>query len=82
MAERHLFPGSVCFLSVALLTGILALPRAQTTTRGRPQVVFNVRDYGATGRKAENAGPAIQSAVDACSEAEGGMVYLPPGEYM
>ncbi len=42
---------------------------------------FNVRDYGARGQKAENATPAIQKAVDACAEAGGGMVYLPPGEY-
>jgi hypothetical protein len=42
---------------------------------------FNVRDYGATGQKAHDATPAIQKAVDACSEAGGGMVYLPPGEY-
>jgi len=42
---------------------------------------FNVRDFGATGRKADNAGPSIQRAVEACAEAGGGMVYLPPGEY-
>ena len=42
---------------------------------------FNVRDYGATGKKADNALPALQKAVDACAEAGGGMVYLPPGEY-
>ncbi len=33
------------------------------------------------GKKAENATPAIQKAVDACAEAGGGMVYVPPGEY-
>jgi polygalacturonase len=43
--------------------------------------VFNVRDYGATGRKAESAQAAIQKAVDACAAAGGGMVYMPPGEY-
>jgi hypothetical protein len=43
--------------------------------------VFNVRDYGATGIKADKALPALQKAVDACAEAGGGMVYLPPGEY-
>ncbi len=43
--------------------------------------IFNVKDFGATGRKADNAQPAIQKAVDACSAAGGGMVYVPPGEY-
>ena len=43
--------------------------------------VFNVKEYGATGKKADNAGPAIQKAIDAAAEAGGGVVYLPPGEF-
>ncbi len=43
--------------------------------------VFNVRDFGATGRKADNAQAAIQKALDACAAAGGGVVYLPPGDY-
>ena len=42
---------------------------------------FNVRDFGATGRKADSAQAAIQKAVDACAAAGGGLVYVPPGEY-
>ncbi len=43
--------------------------------------VYNVRDHGATGKKADDATPAIQKAIDACAAAGGGTVYLPPGEY-
>lgn len=43
--------------------------------------IFNARDFGASGRKADDARPAIQAAIDACAAAGGGMVYLPPGEY-
>ena len=43
--------------------------------------MFNVKDYGATGVRAANATAAIQKAIDACAQAGGGMVYLPPGEY-
>ncbi|HEV2350878.1 MAG TPA: glycosyl hydrolase family 28 protein [Terriglobia bacterium] len=43
--------------------------------------VFNVRHYGATGKKQDNAQAAIQQAVDACAQAGGGIVNLPPGEY-
>src|SRR2546425_8585803 len=43
--------------------------------------VFNVKTYGATGKKADNAEPAIQKAIDACAKAGGGTVYLPPGDY-
>jgi polygalacturonase len=45
------------------------------------QRVFDVRDYGATGRKTDDARPAIQKAIDACGKVGGGRVYLPPGEY-
>lgn len=43
--------------------------------------VFNVRDYGATGEKAQNARQAIQKAIEVCAAAGGGLVYFPPGEY-
>ena len=45
------------------------------------QRVFNVRDYGATGLKGDNARPALQKAIDACGKAGGGEVYVPPGDY-
>ncbi len=47
----------------------------------RAQRVFDVRDYGASGRKTDDAQPAIQKAIDACGKAGGGRVYVPPGEY-
>ncbi len=43
--------------------------------------VFNVKDFGATGKKADDARSAIQKAFDACAAARGGTVLLPPGEY-
>src|SRR5208282_232802 len=43
--------------------------------------IFNVKNYGATGNKADDGQKAIQSAVDACAKAGGGTVYVPPGEY-
>src|SRR5262245_21163602 len=43
--------------------------------------VFNVRDYGASGKKEDNAQAALQATIDACAAAGGGMVYLPPGDY-
>jgi polygalacturonase len=45
------------------------------------QPVFNIKDYGASGRKTDNARPALQQAIDACGKAGGGTVYVPPGEY-
>jgi hypothetical protein len=43
--------------------------------------VYNIKDYGATGKKADNALPAIQKAIDTAAAAGGGLVYLPPGSY-
>lgn len=43
-------------------------------------VVYNVKDFGATGNKADNALPAIQKAIDTAA-AQGGTVYFPPGNY-
>ena len=43
--------------------------------------VFNVRSFGATGNKDDDAKKAIQSAIDACAKAGGGTVLLPAGAY-
>ena len=45
------------------------------------QPVFNVKDFGAAGRKPDDARRALQEAIDACGRAGGGTVYVPPGEY-
>jgi hypothetical protein len=45
------------------------------------EAIFNVKDYGASGRKSDDARAAIQKAIDACGAAGGGTVYLPAGEY-
>jgi len=44
--------------------------------------IFNVRDYGATGNREDNATMHIRSAIDACVAAGGGKVYVPPGDYI
>jgi polygalacturonase len=54
----------------------MVMPQAALSQR-----VFDVRDYGATGRKNDDARPAIQKAIDACGKVGGGRVYVPPGEY-
>jgi len=44
-------------------------------------LVFNVKDFGATGVKEDLAQEAIQKAIDACAAAGGGTVFIPPGQY-
>ncbi|MCK7480524.1 MAG: hypothetical protein M0C28_27305 [Candidatus Moduliflexus flocculans] len=45
------------------------------------RLVFDVRDFGATGIKEDLAQEAIQKAVDACAAGGGGTVLFPPGDY-
>lgn len=43
--------------------------------------IFNVTDYGATGKRADNATQAFRDAIEACVTRGGGTVNVPPGEY-
>lgn len=43
---------------------------------------YNVRDFGAVGDGSGNNTEALQAAIDACAEAGGGIVFLPPGNYL
>ncbi len=42
---------------------------------------FNVRNFGASGNRADNATQPIRAAIDACSGGGGGTVFVPPGDY-
>jgi len=43
---------------------------------------FNVQDFGTKGDKQNNDRTSIQAAVDACSQAGGGTVHFPAGDYL
>ena len=60
--------------SLVLLVACAAPPGARRD-------LFDARDYGASGRRGDDARPAIQRAVDACAAAGGGTVLFPPGAY-
>jgi hypothetical protein len=66
-----------CFLFGLLLIALGIGPGFQATGA----VAFDVKAYGATGKKEDDARPAIQRAIDACAAAGGGTVVLPAGEY-
>ena len=62
----------------ALLASLTPQLQAQPSPPGN---TFDVRQFGATGKRADNATKAIQAAVDACFTAGGGVVYVGPGDY-
>jgi hypothetical protein len=87
--EKRSFSASVNMF-IGLLLGISFFPfitkasepyHNHLQTENIKLTTFNVRDYGATGIKEDNARFSIQKAIDDCAEAGGGMVYVPPGDY-
>jgi hypothetical protein len=63
-------------MAVTLIVLFASTARAQLNPPA-----FNVRNFGAIGRKSDSARAAIQKAVDACAVAGGGRVVLTAGEY-
>ena len=68
VSARSLLPGII----VALLFSESVVSAA----------TYNVRDFGARGDKKTNDARFIQAAVDECHSKGGGIVSLPPGEYL
>ncbi len=61
-------------LAILFCSGMIVLLHAGT--------IYDVKDYGATGKKADLVTEAIQKAIDECTAAGGGTVYFPPGDYL
>jgi len=78
IVSRAMQSSTVCKLfahvTLCFLSGGLAVLHAQ-------QVTFNVRDYGATGARDQDAQTAIQKTIDACAHSGGGTVDFPAGDY-
>ena len=53
----------------------------EITKQPESMFVYNVRHFGANGKKEENSQTAIQQTIEACAAAGGGVVYFPPGDY-
>jgi polygalacturonase len=75
--------GLTRFSDLALFCrGTLLLFVGAVLARGDPgHAIYNVRDFGATGKKSDNARAAIQKAIESCAAAGGGTVLLPAGDY-
>jgi polygalacturonase len=65
-----------------LLLTTLALCLAGWSVHGAEAKVFDVRQYGAKGDGQTLDTAAVQKALDACGQAGGGVVRVPPGTYL
>ena len=72
--------------TVVHLAGAETVTGAKTFNAGtlldKGSQIFNVKAYGAVGNGSTDDTTAIQSAIDACGAAGGGIVYLPAGTYI
>jgi polygalacturonase len=64
--------------------GLAAVAAMAQSSPGASPVagLFNVRDFGAKGDGVTKDTAAIQSTIDACSAAGGGLVYFPQGRFL
>jgi hypothetical protein len=79
--RRFLFSAATGAAGTSLFGKDLLAGVAASVPQLSSQLVYNVKSYGATGSKQDDARPALQQAIDACGKSGGGTVYLPPGEY-
>ena len=68
------------FMKRALITVIAII--LCTAAGAQSPSFYNVRDFGAAGDGTAIDSPAINSAIDAASQAGGGTIYFPAGTYM
>ena len=67
---------------VLILVLTCSCTSAQPAVPSAPPVCYNVRDFGAIGDGKTLDSPAINRTIEACAQAGGGTVYLPPGTYV
>lgn len=71
--------GDMVLASVQTVTGAKTYNAGTLLDKG--EIVFDVKAFGATGNGSTDDTAAIQSAVDACNTAGGGVVWFPKGTY-
>ena len=73
------------FLVIAVIVALL-IPESGLLCKGKSgkdcYEVYNIKDFGAVGDGKTLNTASIQDAVDYCAKAGGGMVYVPPGEFV
>ncbi|HET7180509.1 MAG TPA: hypothetical protein VFI14_12330, partial [Chryseosolibacter sp.] len=79
VSRRALLARGGAVLGACLTTSTLPHSSAQQQPPGGG--AFDVRNFGATGMRKDNATAAFRAAVEACASHGGGVVNVPPGEY-
>src|SRR5687767_14591398 len=80
-SRRSLMTHGGAMLGASLLVTPDAVSQTSDHPGGAASSAFDVKKFGATGVRKDNATRAFRDAVQACASAGGGVVYVPPGEY-
>jgi polygalacturonase len=78
--RRTMLSKGSALVSACLLTAAIPV-KAQTSQVNNPDPVIDVKKFGATGRREDNATKAFRDAIEACVKRGGGTVNVPPGAY-
>jgi len=79
--RRSLISRGGALLGTCLLASATGPLQAKEPQKYIPQPYFDVKAYGATGNRADNATKAFRDAIDACNARGGGTVNVPPGDF-
>jgi hypothetical protein len=78
--RRSMLSKGGAMLGAWLLAGSVIPTKAQATNVSSTEPI-DVRKFGATGKREDNATKAFRDALEACAARGGGIVNVPPGEY-
>ncbi|MDQ2656387.1 MAG: glycosyl hydrolase family 28 protein [Bacteroidota bacterium] len=82
-SRRSLIAKGGAALGACLVATPFSIARGQNAekTNTSSPVVFDVKKYGATGLRKDNATKSFRDAIEACTTSGGGVVNVPAGEY-
>ncbi len=82
-SRRSLIAKGSAALGACLVATPFSIARGQTAekTATSSPLVFDVKKYGATGLRKDNATKPFRDAIEACTTSGGGVVNVPAGEY-
>ncbi len=77
---RSMIRNGAALLGAGIVGSLGAIPSQQQYSLSCNNI-FNVMDFGATGKREDKATLSVRDAIDACTNIGGGLVYVPPGDY-
>lgn len=82
--RRRMIGRSTALIGASIFPSLMT--RAESTSeedliKDVEDPIFNVKTFGASGIRTQNATSFFIKAIEACFENHGGVVYVPPGEY-